>query len=459
MNSKTTKVIFLAMASVVLIAGSCAGGDSGMAVRADSGVMLAQATTPDDQQLTVEGSGKEFQDARINAYVALIQKAIVSLIGDSGYQAKKSAIEKSFFSYTVARKYVLGDVDPAPGKEKKWVSQTRDESGNLVLRLQAYVNTKKLKADLDSLGYGAAAAASTSGSGNLNSGGTVTTSTYTSDNTGGKTSDTLTTTTTTENKTSPAVDLASVDLSGLSFVVFYNPKNFKSDEDEQYAKWGVDALNKQLANIGVTTFDLETMEKLAEEKKLEQEASSGSVSVGQLIANNLYAELYAEVVPSVTYVGDKAQVFMKAKVFNRTTGALIATVERGGNRGGTQSANLSASIRMEMRISASNSVAEIAANLKKYVSGGRFFNVSLAGVQSYRDASKFSSTVTKMEGVKNVTLKSGSKEDGVYSYTVQYNGNPTQLVDKLFEYLADKPGYEKFDMKQVRGNDLTFTLE
>jgi hypothetical protein len=459
MKSRTGKIILMAILAVAAGTTNCAGGDSGTAVRQNSGYTVAQATAANDQQFTVDGSGKEFQDARINAYVNLIQKAIVSLIGDAGYQANQDAIQKSFFSYIVARKYVLGDVDPAPGKEKKWVSQTRDDSGNLVLKLQAYVNIQKLKTDLDAMGASAATPQKSGGSGNLNSGGTVTTatSTFTSDNTGSKTVDTLNTTSSTGSNA--AVDTSAVDLSSLTFVVFYDPKNFKADEDAQYAKWGVDAMNKQLANIGVQTFDLDTMEKLAEEKKLQQEADTGSVSVGQLLAQNLYAELYAEVVPAVTYVGDKAQVFMKVKVYNRTTGALIATVERGGARGGSISANVSASIRMDMRIACSNSVKEIADNLKKYVSGGRFYNVSLTGVQSYRDASKFSTTISKMDGVKNVTLKSGSKEDATYNYTVQYNGNPTQLVDKLFEYLGDKPGYEKFDMKQVRGNDLTFTLE
>ena len=454
MKKFNTVFILLLVLSTFIALSNC-GGSAQTAVR-DSGTTAAAANSlPDEKDFISEGAGKEFADARIAAYIDFIKKAIIFTIGESAYSQNKASIEKSFFSYIPARKYVLGDVEATtPEKQKKWLSQNRDESGNLVLKLQAFANIKKLKTDLDQLGVKTSAGNTGNTSGNM----TTASTTYTSGNDGSKTTDTISSTT--ENTTTTVkTDYSNIDLSSLTFVVFYNPKNFKTDEDESYAKWAVDALNKQLANIGVQTFDLETMEKLAEEKKLMQESDSGSISMGQLIAQNLYAEIYAEVVPSVTYTGDKANVFFKVKVFVRTTGSLISTVERGGNRQGTMSSSLTGAIKVDMRIAASNCTEEISGSLKKYLGGGRFYNVSLSGVQTYRDASKFSTTVTKMEGLVNITLKSGSKADGIYEYSVQYKGNPTQFVDKVFEYLADKPGYEKFDMKQVKGNDLSFTLE
>ncbi len=382
-----------------------------------------------DKEFTGIGNAPDFGGARAGAFADVVKKALLFILGDSMYAGNKSALEQEFLNYPAARKYILGETEKAPpDKQKKWLSDQRDENGNLVLKLQAYVNIAKLKSDIDALGLRDSSSAGES------------------------------------MKETEASSISNVlnetDLSGLTMAVYYNPQDqgMKLDPDQvTYAKWAVDDLNREFSALKVKTFDIEDLDKLASERTLLQEANEGSVGVGLVLAEKVYAELYAEVSPNVTYEGNRAHAIVNVKVFVRTTGALISTVEKGGRE--YESSSLAASIKMSMKEAAEKIANDMVPGLKNYIDGGRFYFVRLTGVKSYRDASVFSSTVRKIDGVVDITIKSGSKEDRVYDYNLQFKGNPTDAVDRLFEYLADKPGFEKFDLKEIRGNELTFSLE
>lgn len=395
---------------------------------------VSKSALPDDKDFIGEGSGADFSEARNNAYSDVMRLAVLSILGDGGYQKNSAEIEKSYLGYINARKYILGEMEKTvPEKQKKWVMNTRDGNGKLLLKLQAFVNLKKLSEDLSASGITPAPSAAS-----LTQNPAVTAA---------KNPD---------NQT----DLSGGDISSLTFLVYYNVNDpaIRNDPDQvTYSKWAVDLLNSGLAAQNIQTFDVDAMDKLASERNLLQESSAGNVGVGSLLAQKVYAELYAEISPAVNYQGNKANVILNVKVFVRTTGALIASLEKGGQQ--YESASLAASIKMSMREAAAKINQDLTASLKKYVSNGRFYFVRLSGVNSYRDASRFTTTVSKIDGVINATLKSGSKEDRVYDYSIQYRGNPNELVDRLFETMPDKPGFEKFDLKEIRGNELIFTLE
>ncbi len=434
----------IAIMLLFIINTACTSTGNKTAVRPDldnenNTQLIVQNTLPDDKDFIGEGMADDFGDARNNAYADVIRKASLYLLGEQKYNQNKADIEKAFLPYPVARRYILGEVEKTlPEKQKRWIFNSRDSNGNLVLRLQAYVNIKKLKSDLDALGMKETAAASSA----------ATTTIATVNNPQ-------------ESQSSASnIDLSGVDISSLTFLVYYNPQDpgIKADPDqENYAKWSVDNLNRELSSLNIKTFDLETVEKLANERTLLHEAGSGSVGVGLLLAQKVFAELYAEVTPSVTYQGNRAHAIINLKVFVRTTGALIATIEKGGQQ--YESASLAASIKTSMREASKKIKDDLVLSLKNYVNNGRFYFVRLTGVKSYKDASKFSTAVKKIDGVVDISLKSGSKEDMVYDYNLQYKGSPTDAVDRLFEALSDKPGFEKFDLKEIRGNELTFTLE
>lgn len=447
--NKRLNVLSMILSCLFLLTAQACGRD--LPVRSDNAQpqsqTLAVNTMPDDKDFIGEGSASEFADAKVAVYSDLIKKAAIFILGQQKYDQNQDSISKNFYNFPTARKYVLGETEKTtPDKEKKWMSNVRDASGNLNLRMKAFINIKKLKADLDALSMKEAPAATPA---------VVTPVTTATASTQTAAVDSSTTT-----SAAPADDLSNVDISSLTFLVFYNQKDpaFKNDADQaNYSKWAVDYINKELANINVQTFDLDTVEKLASERSLLQEASAGSVGVGLLLAQKVFAELYAEITPSVTYEGNKAHVILNLKAYVRTTGALIATIEKGGQQ--YESASLAASIKMSMREAAKKMKDELTTSLKKYVKNGRFYFVRLTGVQSFKDASKFSSKTGKLDGVVSVTLKSGSKQDQVYDYNVQYKGNPTDLATGIIDGLSDTPGMEKIDLKEIRGNELTLTLD
>ncbi len=395
---------------------------------------------PDEKDFTGIGSASKFSETRNNAYIDVIKKAIIFILGDEKFNQNQSDLEKVFFSYPAARKYILGETEKtSPDKEKKWLSNTRDANGNLVLKLQAFVNIKKLKGDLESM--------------SLQSGrSTGTTASQASEQQPG----------TKEGEPGGPLseDLKGVDVSSLTFLVYYNSKDpaLKNDsEQETYSRWSVDNLNRELSSLNIQTFDLETVEKLAGERSLLQESTTGNIGVGLLLAQKVYAELYAEVSPAVSYQGNRANVILNTKVFVRTTGALIASIEKGGQQ--YESTSLQASIKMSMREAAKKVKEDLIVSLKKYINNGRFYFVRLTGVQSFKDAVKFSTTIGKMNGAASIVMKSGSKEDMVYDFNLQFKGNPTEAVSGIIESLSVQPGFEKIDLKEIRGNELTFSID
>ncbi len=400
---------------------------------------------PDDKMFVGVGIGDDFSGARQNAFAEVVKQGIVYIIGESGYKSKQSQIESNFLPYKNSRYYILGEVKATSSeKKKKWLSTTSaNANGKMEMKLQAYIDIKKLKADLDGLGVNTTTTPKN-----------TTTTTVVNNNNATTTTVTPTTTDTSDE------DLSDVDISSLTFLVTYNLKDpvyVKDQMQAEYAKWGIGYINKELSAANITTFDADTMETLAEERNLLQEETSGSVGIGQLLANAIHAEMYAEVTPSVTYSGNRATAYLDVKVYVRTTGKLIDTFQLGG--GEQASANLNGAIKLSIQLAAKKIMKKLIPTLKKYVKDGRVYFVRLSGVSSYKDASKFTTSVKNVSGVKSVDLKSGSKSDGVYDYYVKFEGNPTDLMDRLFEYLPNQPGFENFDLQEVRGNELIFTLE
>ncbi|MGC8771135.1 MAG: hypothetical protein ACP5Q5_07775 [Brevinematia bacterium] len=405
-----------------------------------------------------EAKAKDFQDARRDVYVDVVRNALKFAIGDREYNANKESIEKDFLYYENVRKYIIGETEKAPkGKEKKWLKNNRDKDGFLVLRLQAYVKLDMLLRDYEFVKVKSPVVSSSS----VNSISIVVSSQQslpTTQNIEVIRVDTTRSSSSIANQ--PVEDLSGVDISSITALVFYNPKApsiVKNPEEEMYAKWAVENLNKELSGIGVQTFDLETMEKLSQEREILHQAEVGNVGIGLLLAERVFAELYAEVSPTVTYQGTRAHVILNVKVFVRTTGALIANIEKGGQE--YDSPSLAASIKVSMREASRKVREELIIALKRYVSRGRYYFVRLVGVDSYRQANTFVTELQKINGIVSVKLKSGSKTDRVYDYNVQYKGNPNELIDVLLNSMSQKAGFESFDLTQVRGNELIFSLD
>jgi len=382
------------------------------------------------ETMVFEGTGKaaEFAASRRMAYQEVMRKAIQFLLGEKSYLAQKEAIDGQFLN-TEAQfaPYIL---------QKEWTSTKRDENGSLILSLKATLATRKLYDDLASAGF---VATSSSGTG-------------VTPREGGPAG---------VQKASPSEDLSNVDISGLSMLVYYNTDALKKTKDPdavRYARQAVQLLNQELLHNGIQVFDLEAAEKIAGEKNLLQEEARGNVGLGLLLAQQVYAEIYGEVTPTVSYRnGTTAHVILDLKVYVRTGGRLIGSIQKGGEE--YDSFSLEASLAASMRDSAKKIMPELLTSLKKYASGGRFYTVRLIEVTSARDATAFASAVARLERVKSVKQTLYSKNDRTAEYEIQFQGSPNELMEVVFDGVTSKPGFESLDLFTLRGNELVFTMQ
>ncbi|MFN4217121.1 MAG: hypothetical protein ACK4HQ_06955 [Brevinematales bacterium] len=382
------------------------------------------------EKMTFEGVGKapEFAASRRMAYQDVMQKAIISIVGEKAYTAQKDRIDGQFLNTEVQfGSYIL---------QKEWTSTKRDENGDLILSLRATIATRKLRDDLQVGGFLAGTSMPVVSSSPVAPA-------------------------MEPPSVQPDVDLSSVDISGLSILIYYNSSALKKSTDadaERYARSAVQLLNKELLQQGIQVFDLESAEKIAQEKNLLQEEARGNVGLGLLLAQQVYAELYGEVTPTVTYrSGTTAHVILELKLFVRTGGRVIASIQKGGQE--YDSSSLEASISASMRDSVKKVTAELVTYLKKYVDGGRFYTVRLIEVSSARDATTFASTVSKLEKVKSVKQTLYSRNDRTAEYEVQFQGTPNELMEIIFDGVTTRSGFESLDLSTLRGNELIFTMQ
>lgn len=437
---------------IVLGAGLSACGDNSGSVQNNT-VPSAAALGP--KQFTATGApGADFPDAKDKVYAAMLEMAIRDLVGDGVFQANSSTIGTHFLSYVKGYKYV---------KDASYVNRATDASGHMILTMKATVDMVALRDALRDLGVTAGTTTTVRQNNTASTGGNMSfnnTTVVTSSSTGGQTSYATQTSAGNASSGTADTDLTGVDLTSLSFLVYYDANNsaIRDAEDRSYAATAVSMINSKLTGLGIETFDPAAMDQIVQERRLLQQSTTGSVGVGMLVAEQVQAELYAEVIPTMNYNNQRGtwQTMLNVKVYVRTTGALLLNTDVGGRE--YERMTKDTAIKASMRDAVDKIVSSLSAALKRYVVDGRSYFIRLQGISSYRDASSFSTTIKTVPGVLNVTLKNYSNQDMTGDYVVRYQGNPLDLLDKVMTYLGDKPGFENLDVQNVRGNEIIFSM-
>lgn len=434
------KKIFVSMLMFAFVLTSAAcndGGSSNGTVRPSSGGPTAPSM-PAQMKFDAMGAGPVFQDARQDAFKRVLEKAAIHILGKDKFDANKSKL--TFLTYRRGRQFVMGTkTDVAPNKKYKLTPSGKDDGGNTLMKIDAWIYMHDLKNAIEERGLS-----------------TTTKPTHTPQSTKDVKITFEDDTKTTTKPTSDDGDLSDVDISAMQMLVFYKPKGL-TEEQKNFSKLAVKALNRGFGKLGLKIKDLETVETLAKEKALLIEESEGSVGLGLLLAQKIAAELYAEVWTTVGYSGNTAHATLHVKIFVRSTGDILTEVVQGGRR--MDGSSRHASVLASLKDATTKAMKKIEPKLKKYVKDGRVYTISLLGVQSYGDASKFSRALKKVKGTVNVTLHSHSKSSMVSEYFVQFKGNPTDLLDSIFDTLPDQPGFEALDLDSKRGNELIFRLD
>ena len=262
---------------------------------------------------------------------------------------------------------------------------------------------------------------------------------------------------------SPYADVINEALDNLTYMVYFEPEK-KKIEDE-YARLCVNRVNNYLANKGYEYVDLERINEIKEEYFKLYEETQGSVSVVQLIAQALNADVYIVVDGIVEDAGKEGDVsFASAsidlKAFESATGRGLGTETGYSGKLGLAS-GMDAAKRKGVEVAVEKAVEPVIKLSRDYMlkafEKGIRYEVVVQGLDNFRMLKVFT------DGVRNTgnfrSLKEVSASAGQAKYYVYYMGRKGELIDDILGNLQGEEGFENFNVLVSRGNAVVFGIE
>jgi len=234
---------------------------------------------------------------------------------------------------------------------------------------------------------------------------------------------------------------------------------------DEYARLAVNRVNNYLANKEYEYVDLERINEIKEEYFTLYEETKGAVSVVQLIAQALNADVYIVVDGIVEGEGKKGDIYFASasidlKAFESATGRGLGTETGYSGRLGLAS-GMDAAKRKGVEVAVENAiepVIELARNyMYKAFENGIRYEVVVQGIPDYSMTMTFGDAVRDTSSFRS--LKEVSVASGQVKYYVYYMGKKTQLIDEILSNLQDEEGFENFTVVVSRGNAVIFGIE
>jgi hypothetical protein len=252
-------------------------------------------------------------------------------------------------------------------------------------------------------------------------------------------------------------------LDSITYLVYFEPEKRKIQDE--YARLAVNRVNNYLANKEYEYVDLERINEIKEEYFTLYEETKGAVSVVQLIAQALNADVYIVVDGIVEGEGKKGDIYFASasidlKAFESATGRGLGTETGYSGRLGLAS-GMDAAKRKGVEVAVENAiepVIELARNyMYKAFENGIRYEVVVQGIPDYSMTMTFGDAVRDTSSFRS--LKEVSVASGQVKYYVYYMGKKTQLIDEILSNLQDEEGFENFTVVVSRGNAVIFGIE
>lgn len=249
----------------------------------------------------------------------------------------------------------------------------------------------------------------------------------------------------------------------LTYLVYFEPE--KRRIQDEYARLCVNRVNNYLANREYEYVDLERINEIKQEYLTLYEETEGAVSVIQLIAQALNADVYIVVDGIVEGEGKKGDLYFASasidlKAFESATGRGLGTETGYSGRLGLAS-GMDAAKRKGVEVAvekAAEPTIELARNyMYKAFEKGIRYEVVVQGTSDYTMARTFSESVRNTRSFRS--LKEVSSASGQAKYYVYYMGKKSQLIDEILDNLQDEEGFENLNVLVSRGNAVIFGIE
>lgn len=262
---------------------------------------------------------------------------------------------------------------------------------------------------------------------------------------------------------SPHAPLILEAIDNLTYLVYFEPD--KMNISDEYARLCVNRVNNHLANQGYEYIDLGRINEVKDEYFTLYRETQGEVSVVQLIAQGLNADVYIVVDGVVEYAGEQGGVHFASasidlKAFESATGrGLGAETGYSGRLGVTSGRDAAMRKCVETAVqNATAPVVELARTymLKAFEEGIRY-EVVVQGVGGYDMLRPFADALRSSPNFRS--LKEMGASGGQARYYVYYMGRKAELIDDVMSVVRNEPGYQNFSVLVSRGNAVIFGFE
>jgi hypothetical protein len=259
---------------------------------------------------------------------------------------------------------------------------------------------------------------------------------------------------------SPHAPLLNEAIDNLTYLVYFEPEK-KSIADE-YARLCVNRVNNFLANRRYEYIELARIQEIKDEYLRLYEETTGAVSVVQLIAQALNADIYIVVDGIVEGAGTEGDIHFASasidlKAFESATARGLGTETGYSGKLGLAS-GMDAAKRKCVEVAVENAiepVIELSRNymLKAFEDGIRY-EVVVQGLMSYDRLQLFADAVRNTRNFRRINEVSAA--EGMAKYYVYYMGRKSELIDEVIDNLAGEEGFENFTVLVSRANAVIF---
>jgi len=262
---------------------------------------------------------------------------------------------------------------------------------------------------------------------------------------------------------SPYAKIINEAIDNLTYLVYFEPKDRKISDE--YARLCVNRVNNYLANKGYEYVDLDRINEIKDEYLKIYKETQGSVSVVQLIAQALNADIYIVVDGDVEYLGKEGGVYFASasinlKAFESATGRGLGTETGYSGKLGLPSGK-EAAMRKCVEVAVEKAIEPVINLSREYMlkafEKGIRYEVVVQGVSDYKLLRSF---VEAFKNTKNFrSIKEVSVAPGQAKYYVYYMGRKNELIDEILNNLQGEEGFENLNVLMSRGNAILLSIE
>ena len=262
---------------------------------------------------------------------------------------------------------------------------------------------------------------------------------------------------------SPYAKIINEAIDNLTYLVYFEPEDRKIGDE--YARLCVNRVNNYLANKGYEYIDLDRINEIKDEYLKIYKETQGSVSVVQLIAQALNADIYIVVDGDAEYLGKEGGVYFASasislKAFESATGRGLGTETGYSGKLGLPSGK-EAAMRKCVEVAVEKAIEPVINLSREYMlkafEKGIRYEVVVQGVSDYRLLRSF---VEAVQNTKNFrSIKEVSVAPGQAKYYVYYMGRKNELIDEILNFLQEEEGFENLNVLMSRGNAILLSIE